>query len=200
MITNERQYRITKGWLKKFEAAATGHEQSEPAADVHPQIHQAGTDALRSEADALREQLREYERLRAGRVKQRTLGSLTELPKALIEARIAAHVTQKGLATRLGVAEQQVQRWEANEYAGVSVQRIQQIADALGASITEKVRFPAGGRDRGSSSRVSARRPGPGSRSSRPPFDPSERSSSVSAARSRSSPTNSTSGSSPRTS
>jgi transcriptional regulator with XRE-family HTH domain len=86
-------------------------------------------------------------------VKQRALKSLTELPKALIEARIAAHVTQKALADRLGIAEQQVQRWEANDYAGVSVQRMQEIADALGATITERVRF----RTRGPGSR-SARR------------------------------------------
>lgn len=149
MITNERQYRITKGWLKKFDAAAALHEQSPPSPDVHPTIHQAGTDALRSEAEALRDQLEEYERLRAGHVKQRTLSSLTELPKAIIEARIAAHVTQKGLAKRLGVAEQQVQRWEANDYAGVSVERMQEIADALGVRITETIRFrPAGKSER----------------------------------------------------
>lgn len=141
MITNERQYRITKGWLKKFEASAALNEESEPPPDVHPRIHQAATDALASEAEVLRGQLREYERLRAGRVKQRTLRSLDELPKALIEARIAAHVTQKGLADRLGVAEQQVQRWEANDYAGVSIQRLQQVANALGAKVSERVQF-----------------------------------------------------------
>ena len=144
MITNERQYRITKGWLKKFDAAAALHEQSDPPPDVHPTIHQAGTDALRSEAEALRGQLEEYERLRAGRVTQRTLNSLRELPKAIIEARIAAHVTQKGLPALnllLGDAEQQVQRWEANDYAGVSVERMQEIADALGVRITETIRF-----------------------------------------------------------
>lgn len=146
MITNERQYRITKGWLKKFEASATLNQQREPPPDVHPRIHQAATDALRSEAEVLRDQVREYERLRAGRVKQRTLHSLDELPKAIIEARIAARVTQKGLADRLGVAEQQVQRWEANDYAGVSIQRIQDVADALGAAVTETIRFPAAGR------------------------------------------------------
>lgn len=141
MITNERQYRITKGWLKKFEASAALNEKSEPPPDVHPRIHEAATDALASEAEVLRGQLREYERLRAGRVKQRTLRSLDELPKAIIEARIAAHVTQKGLADRLSVAEQQVQRWESSEYAGVSIQRLQQVADALGARISEKVQF-----------------------------------------------------------
>ena len=148
MITNERQYRISKGWLKKFEASAALHERSDPPPDVHPTIHQAGIDALRSEAAALRDQLDEYERLRAGHVKQRTLSSLRELPKAIIEARIAAHVTQKELGKRLGVAEQQVQRWEASDYAGVSVDRMQEIADALGVRITETIRFrPAGKSD-----------------------------------------------------
>jgi hypothetical protein len=46
---------------------------------------------------------------------------------------------------RLGFAEQQVQGWEANDYAGVSVERMQEIADALGVRITETIRFrPAG--------------------------------------------------------
>lgn len=156
MITNERQYRITKRWLKKFEASAALNEQSEPPPDVHPRIHQAATDALRSEAEVLRGQLRDYERLRAGRVKQRNLSSLSELPRAIIEARIAAHMTQKGLADRLGVAEQQVQRWETNEYSGVSVQRLHEIATALGATVTETVRFRTSDRGR-APSRASAR-------------------------------------------
>jgi ribosome-binding protein aMBF1 (putative translation factor) len=148
MITNERQYRITKAALKKFEASIAAHEVGQPSPDVHPRIYQAMGDALRSEAEVLRDQLKEYDRLRAGRVKQRSLRSLDELPRAIIEARIAAHITQKGLADRLGVAEQQVQRWEASEYAGVSVQRMQEIADALGATLTETVHFPVAGQVR----------------------------------------------------
>lgn len=162
MITNERQYRITKAALKKFEASIAAHEAGQPSPDVHPRIYQAMGDALRSEAEVLQGQLREYDRLRSGRVKQRTLRSLNELPKAIIEARIAARVTQKGLADRLGVAEQQVQRWEATDYAGVSVERLQQVADALGAKITEKVQFRAAGGShrelRSSRARVGARK------------------------------------------
>ena len=168
MITNERQYRITKAALKKFEKAIAAHELGQPSPDVHPRIYQAMGDALRSEADGLRDQLQGYERLRAGRVKQRTLRSLSELPKAIIEARIAARVTQKGLADRLGVAEQQVQRWEATEYAGVSVERMQQVADALGVTITEKVRFHVAGEAGLSSSRSSTSRARLRNRSSRP--------------------------------
>ena len=95
MITNERQHRITKAALKKFEKAIAAHEEGQPSPDVHPRIYQAMGDALRSEAEVLRDQLREYERLRTGRVKQRTLGSLTELPKAIVEARIAARVMNR---------------------------------------------------------------------------------------------------------
>jgi transcriptional regulator with XRE-family HTH domain len=86
-------------------------------------------------------QVHEYERLRAGEVKARNLRSLTDLPRALIEARTAGHVTQKELADRLELAEQQIQRWEATNYAGVGVERMQNIADALGARITEKISF-----------------------------------------------------------
>jgi HTH-type transcriptional regulator/antitoxin HigA len=57
----------------------------------------------------------------------------------LIEARIAAGMTQRTLSERLGVAEQQVQKWEATTYAGVSVERVQNVADAVGLTIREEV-------------------------------------------------------------
>ena len=47
-------------------------------------------------------------------------------------ASIAARLTQRQLAERIGVAEQQIQRWEANNYTGVNLDRLQNIAYALG--------------------------------------------------------------------
>jgi ribosome-binding protein aMBF1 (putative translation factor) len=141
MITNERQYRITRAQLKRFDEAAEAQATRDPSPDVDPRIHAAMGDALRSEAEELRRQLHEYEQLRAGEIKARSLRSLTDLPRALIEARIAGHVTQKELADRLELAEQQIQRWEATNYAGVGVERMQNVADALGARITEKISF-----------------------------------------------------------
>jgi ribosome-binding protein aMBF1 (putative translation factor) len=141
VITNERQYRITRAQLKRFDDAAQAQAARDPSPDVDPRIHAAMGDALLSEADELRRQLHDYEQLRAGEIKIRNLSSLTDLPRALIEARIAGHITQKELADRLGLAEQQIQRWEATDYAGVGVERIQNVADALGARITEKISF-----------------------------------------------------------
>ena len=96
---------------------------------------------LLSQADTLRDEIKRYEDLRAGRIGQRELGSLRDLPSALIEARIAAGLTQKALGERLGVKERQVQRWEANLYSGVGVERLQEVADALGMGISETVSY-----------------------------------------------------------
>lgn len=141
MITNERQYKITKAELKKFEEALAQQGKRDITEDVDPRIRVAVGGALESEVDELRRQLREYEDLREGRVQSRTLRSLSDLPTALIQARIASRVTQKTLAGRLGVAEQQVQRWEATDYSGVSVSRVQEVVDALDVRVTETIDF-----------------------------------------------------------
>lgn len=141
MITNERQYRITKAQLKRFDDDLAAHDARTPSADVDPRLHQAMRDALASETDELRAQVERYEQLRDGAITGRELDSLRDLPTALIEARIAANMTQRTLAERLGVAEQQVQRWEASAYAGVGLERLQDVADALGSRIRENVTY-----------------------------------------------------------
>lgn len=141
MITNERQYRIAKSQLARFEDALAVQVETGPGAGVHPMIHQAMIDATTSERDELLAQLARYDDLRSGRVAQNTLRSLRELPIALIEARIAARLTQRELADRVHVPEQQIQRWEANSYSGVGLERLQEIADALKLQVLETVTY-----------------------------------------------------------
>jgi hypothetical protein len=139
MITNERQYRITKAWAEKFASAAT--QSAVPDSDLDPAMQQLYRVAYASQAEELLAQLAEYEALQAGRVTVVEVESLAALPDALIQARIAGGLTQKQLATRLGLKEQQVQRYEATRYRGVSLQRVQAVADALGMQIQERVTF-----------------------------------------------------------
>jgi ribosome-binding protein aMBF1 (putative translation factor) len=141
MITNERQYRITKTEAEKF-ADAVAHVD-ERCAHLDPILRRAMRESLESELEILREQLAEYEALRSGRIAVLELDSLTDLPDALIRARIAGGLTQKELATRLGLKEQQIQRYEATRYAGVSLQRVQAVAEALGVKIHERVILPS---------------------------------------------------------
>lgn len=141
MITNERQYRIAKAELRRFEEAVKAHQGTKPSSSVAPRIHKAMGASLKSEAEELRTQVARYESLRDGQVNKRELNGLRDLPTALVEARIVANLTQKVLAERLEVPEQQVQRWEATLYSGVGVERLQEIADALGVEIHETVSY-----------------------------------------------------------
>jgi ribosome-binding protein aMBF1 (putative translation factor) len=140
MITNERQYRITKAEVKRFEHAITSGREQET--HLHPRLQQAIRESLESQIAELREELAEYEALRSGHVTVLELDSLAAIPDALIRARAVAGLTQKELATRLGMKEQQVQRYEATRYVGVSLARMQAVADALGVTIHERVTLP----------------------------------------------------------
>lgn len=137
MITNERQYRIARAEARKFEEAIAAAREREPSPGTHPRIHEAMIESLESELAVLREDLDRYEALKSGKVRQCKVRSLRELPVLLIEARIAAGLTQRQLAERLSLPEQQIQRYESTMYAGVSLERVQDVADALGLEIEE---------------------------------------------------------------
>lgn len=140
MITNERQYRITRAWVERFERdMAAVFEQ---AGTLDERARQALLDQYASQVEELRSDLDAYDALRRGDVRVIELHSLTELPDALIQARIAAGISQEALAQRLGLRKQQVQRWEATRYAGVGLDRLQAVADALGLRIREQVLLP----------------------------------------------------------
>ena len=140
MIKNERQYRITRAQAERFSQELREFEaqRSEPA-EVHPLLLKAREDALRSQLDDLEADLREYEALRAGHFEFDQLKTIAELPTMLIKARIARGLSQRDLADRLGLKEQQVQRYEASEYELASFARIRNVVDALGLDIDQSL-------------------------------------------------------------
>lgn len=135
MIKNERQYRITKAQAAKFEAALESF-LAEAANDkkTHPRLLKAQADALRSQLESLLEELREYEQTKAGIIAPPDLSHIAAVSQDLIRARIASGLSQKELAARLGMPEQQLQRYEAIEYESVSLARIIEIAKTLQAA------------------------------------------------------------------
>ncbi len=140
MIANGRQYRISRNWLERFEQARAGVE--EPDDTLDPRARQAFRDQYDSQIEELRTELAEYEALRRNEVDVLEVDSLSKLPEALIRARAAAGLSQEALGERLGLKKQQIQRWEATRYAGVDLERLQAIADAIGAQVSERVVLP----------------------------------------------------------
>jgi transcriptional regulator with XRE-family HTH domain len=143
MIKNERQYRITKAQIDKFVSATEQlASQSNSRQQVHPILQKAQADALKSQLAELRRETEEYETLKSGQRAILELNSLEELPRALIKARIAAGFSQKELAERLGLKEQQIQRYEDTEYTSASLARLLEVSEALGIKVREDVFLP----------------------------------------------------------
>jgi transcriptional regulator with XRE-family HTH domain len=68
-----------------------------------------------------------------------SIPSFEELPRALIQARIARGLTQRQLAERLGLKEQQIQRYEATGYASASLKRVGAVIQALDLQVHEEI-------------------------------------------------------------
>ena len=133
MITNERQYQITQAQVAKFREALAAR----PAEGLHPKALKAMRDGAQSQLAELDEQLAEYEALRAGTIVSFKVDSIVAIGEALVKVRIIRNLTQKALAERMELAEQQIQRYEATRYAGVSIERLQAVANALKLRVNE---------------------------------------------------------------
>ncbi len=149
MIKNERQYRITRAQVgrlrKSLNAVNVSVEEGDeggvsdlasgvvrdaraPYGEVQPLIAKAQQDALDSQIADLEGELKEYETLKAGGFDMDSLKALADIPKLLIQARIAKGLSQRELAEKLGVKEQQIQQYEATDYASASLRRIREVA------------------------------------------------------------------------
>ena len=137
MIQNERQYKMTHTKLREFEQELAAINPQDP--NLHPRQILGWTNSLNLTIRQLKQEISEYEQLKSGSRSTFILNSLSDLPTVLIEARIAAGLTQKDLAEKIGIQEQQIQRYEANHYSSTSFDRLRAIASALKIEITQAV-------------------------------------------------------------
>jgi HTH-type transcriptional regulator/antitoxin HigA len=135
MITNERQYEQTRKQLDRLAALLASTEGGDAGDDGFRDVQAA---ALVSQMQDLRDEIQEYEQLRDGATTVFEAASLAGLADTLIKARIARGWTQRNLAQALGVAEQQIQRYESTAYRSASLARLCDVAEALGVTVTER--------------------------------------------------------------
>lgn len=84
----------------------------------------------------LKDEIQWYENVRNGN--ELPIMRISSIGRMLIGLRISRGLTQKQLALRLGVSEAQVSRDENNEYHGITIERVQRVLNALGASVEAK--------------------------------------------------------------
>jgi HTH-type transcriptional regulator / antitoxin HipB len=107
--------------------------------DRHPRQIIGWINSLNLIISELKQEISEYEQLKSGNILTFSLGLIEDLPTTLIKARIAAGLTQKDLAEKIGVQEQQIQRYESNHYGSASFDRLRTIASALKVEIIQAV-------------------------------------------------------------
>lgn len=144
MIRNERQYQVTRAQRSRVVEELERHGGVHALEAEHGDwVARAVAGGLAAQVAELEQELAEYEALKSGAVAPVLhLDTLANLPSALIRARIASGLTQRDLAMRLKLPEQQIQRYEAGDYAGANVSRLGQVMDALGVTLTGEIGLP----------------------------------------------------------
>jgi len=138
MIKNEREYRIAKAQVDKFEENLT-----KTKSNGKTPIEKLQRDALMSQIGDLKTEIQEYADIWGSKQPIPELESFDDLPSALIKARLAQGLSQKDLADRLGVAEQQIQRYESSNYETASLARIKELVEALDLSVSRPIPNPS---------------------------------------------------------
>jgi HTH-type transcriptional regulator / antitoxin HigA len=133
MIYSDKQYRISKDELNKLRHGLATLETRETG---EAWLRDAELAAIKSQIATLEAELSHYDLLKAGEITFAKAHSLESLPLALVQARIAAGMSQTDLADRLGMKPQQVQRYEASSYAGASLERLIEISKILNVHVT----------------------------------------------------------------
>jgi HTH-type transcriptional regulator/antitoxin HigA len=133
MIYSDKQYGITAGELAKLRDALAVAQIQETDKDWLKQVQ---TDALKSQIATMEAELSHYDLLKSGEITFAKAHSLESLPSVLVQARIAASMSQTDLAERLRMKPQQIQRYEASNYAGASLDRLIDVSKALNVHIT----------------------------------------------------------------
>jgi HTH-type transcriptional regulator/antitoxin HigA len=135
MINNEKQYKISK---KKFNEVIAEIEKVKKASEQNPLRNKLILASLQNVKQELEKEITIYESLKNTSKKSLAERVIAELPSILTEYKIISGMTQKEFAEMLGLKEQQLQRYEADNFKGVSFKNLLKFLDAIGLEITIK--------------------------------------------------------------
>ena len=135
MINNEKQYRISK---RKAGELADAIERINNDPNEDPITKEVLTTSLIMAKQDIEKEILAYEKLKkdtVGKLKERLF---SDLPSLLTEYKIKSGLTQKEFAAQLGIKEQQLQRYEADNFRSVTFKNLLRFLDAVGLEVTIK--------------------------------------------------------------
>jgi len=133
VILNEREARDARAVASELDELLSSARAFEPiVAGLPPQVVDGFRNALKAERGELEALVKAYEAAKAGDFEDLERRAENDPGLTLIVARIARGLTQKELARKLGLKEQQIQRYEADRYSSISLANFRRIARFLG--------------------------------------------------------------------
>jgi len=134
MIRNEREYKSTKAALFNYQDAIAKFDILKVIEQgVDPIIAEAQRSSYERQISELAEQVESFEALKAGTLKEFVADDVMQMGRKLVEVRVAKGLTQREMASLAGLKEQQIQRYEKEQYASASLRRIAFLSSVLGA-------------------------------------------------------------------
>lgn len=135
MIKNEKQYRISKKLLNDIIENIADLQKD---TTQHPlKIKLLLASALNMQKE-IEQDILLYETLKKDRIGLLKERLFSDLPSLLTEYKIKSGLTQKEFAAQLGIKEQQLQRYEADNFRSVTFKNLLRFLDAVGLEVTIK--------------------------------------------------------------
>lgn len=141
MIRTESEYRDVVERIRREKHRITEHHDRLVEQGLEPDQVKRVLDPILSLHEQLVEEVSAYERMRRGDFGE--IENLHGIGQMLIGLRIYLGLSQRDLATRLGVHESQVSRDERNGYRGLSIERASAILEALHVQVKSTVTPPS---------------------------------------------------------
>ncbi len=139
-IFNESEAKAAKAAIAEIDQVLASERFFDPIIAGLPIEVVAGyRRALSQQLGELRNRLSAYESAKLGDYSALKKEIEGDLGIALIVARIARGLSQKELARRLGLKEQQIQRYEADRYRTISLSNYRRVAHVLGIQLEIKL-------------------------------------------------------------
>jgi HTH-type transcriptional regulator / antitoxin HipB len=128
MISNEHQYKVTKGKIDDLQRVLDTLDAEQSSSP--PLAIKATRKGFLLKIAEMTKELADYDELKSGKG-DISIGSISDLPIALIKKRIKLGMTQKELAEKLGIKEQMIQRYESSQYESAGFGRMVEVSEAL---------------------------------------------------------------------
>jgi len=143
MIKNSKQLKNTEKKINKLLEFI--NKSGSIASEKDDTFNRVEIEATKSMVDSLQREIYEFKCVKNDSTISFENIEVADLSKLVIYARIAEGISQEELANRIGVKQQQINRYESNDYETASLSRILDVIDALkiDLNLSAKITKPA---------------------------------------------------------